>query len=256
MLFAFKKIVSQFMMPMSLVLWFSLAGLFFLWFTGRQRLGKVLMSIGLILMLVFGYGLIPGRLLRPLERRYPPYPAQGRDPETVPFIVVLGGGHVSDPELPVASQAHTGTLVRVMEAVRIYRACPGAKLIFSGGGAFDPLTNAAVMAEVAQGLGVDAAEILLEDRSRDTKDEARLIQPMVRDAPFVLVTSASHMPRAMGMFRKLGMHPIPGPTGHRIKSSQGPRPSAFFPNASSLLKSETVFHEYLGVAWARLRGQI
>ena len=79
---------------------------------------------------------------------------------------------------------------------------------------------------------------------------------MVRDAPFVLVTSASHMPRAMGMFRKLGMHPIPGPTGHRIKDSQGPHPSSFFPHASNLLRSETVFHEYLGMAWAKLRGQI
>jgi len=257
-MFILKKILSQFMSPTSLILWFSLAGLLFLWVTRRQRLGKVLVSIGLFLMLAFGYGLVPGRLLRPLERRYPSYEVQGpsASEESVEFIVVLGGGHMSDPELPVTSQAHVATLVRVMEAVRIYRSSPGTRLILSGGEVFDPIPEAEVMAHIARELGVDAEDILLEDRSKDTKDEARLIQPIVQDARFVLVTSASHMPRAMAMFRTLGMHPLPGPVGHRVKRGQGLRPSAFFPHASNLLKSEMAFHEYMGIVWAKLRGQV
>jgi uncharacterized SAM-binding protein YcdF (DUF218 family) len=126
----------------------------------------------------------------------------------------------------------------------------------SGGRVFDPVSNAEVMAGIAGELGVDRGDIIVESRPKDTHDEACIIKSIVGSAPFVLVTSASHMPRAMFLFKKIGMNPIPAPTRHRVKSNQSLSLGSFFPHADDLHKSETAVHEYLGIAWAKLKGQI
>ena len=109
------------------------------------------------------------------------------------------------------------------------------------------------MAEVASVLGVDEREMVLESESRDTKDEARIIKEMVGEDRFVLVTSASHMPRSMALFRKQGMDPIPAPVGHWVKENRsGITPGAVFPGAEGLMKAERAVYEYLGIIWERL----
>jgi uncharacterized SAM-binding protein YcdF (DUF218 family) len=133
---------------------------------------------------------------------------------------------------------------------------PGSKLILSGGGGFDPVPNAKIMADVAMAIGVDRRDLILESVSKDTKDEARLIQKIVGGDRFLLVTSASHMPRSVPLFEKLGMKPIPVPTAHQIIERQAMDPGMFFPSTGNLRKAEMAFHEYLGSVWARIRGQI
>ena len=262
-MFIVKKMMLQLMSPVSLSLFISLIGLLLLLFTKRQRAGKVFVSIGLFLIVLFSYSVIPDYLLRSLEGKYSPYYIQhsnkssvleGRHP--VKFVVVLGGGHISDPKLPITSQIGEESLVRLIEGIRIYKKYSYAKLIVSGGRGFDPIPNAEVMAHVAKELGVDENDIILESRSKDTKDEAKFIKPLVGNDHFILVTSASHMPRSIAMFKKLGMNPIPAPTGHLVIRKQGLSPSSFFPGAGNLRKAERIFHEYLGIAWAKLRGQI
>jgi uncharacterized SAM-binding protein YcdF (DUF218 family) len=262
-MFILKKILAQFMSPASLSLGISLIGLLLLVFTKRQRVGKVFVSIGLFLMLLFSYSVIPNYLLRPLEGKYDPYyiqlpnksfESEGMQP--VKFVVVLGGGHISDPKLPITSQIGEESLVRLIEGIRIYKKYSRVKLILSGGRGFDPIPNADVMAHVAKELGVDENDIILESQSKDTKDEAQLIKPLVGNDHFILVTSASHMPRSIALFKKLGMNPIPAPTGYLVIRKQGLSPSSFFPGAGNLRKAEAGFHEYLGIAWAKLRGQI
>jgi uncharacterized SAM-binding protein YcdF (DUF218 family) len=114
------------------------------------------------------------------------------------------------------------------------------------------------MADVALAFGVDQQNLILESVSKDTEEEARLIQKMVGNNLFVLVTSASHMPRSMALFKKLGMQPIPAPTDYGVKERQGQEviPYAFFPGVDELQKAETAVYEYLGLAWAKLRGRI
>ena len=73
---------------------------------------------------------------------------------------------------------------------------------------------------------------------------------------FFLVTSAYHMPRSIALFKKHEMNPIPAPTGHHIKNKHGLSPYAFFPGAGDLKNSEKAVHEYLGILWAKLRGQL
>jgi uncharacterized SAM-binding protein YcdF (DUF218 family) len=129
-------------------------------------------------------------------------------------------------------------------------------LLITGGRGFDPVPEAQIMAGLAHELGVNENDILIESKSKDTEDEAHFIKPIVNKDRFILVTSASHMPRSMAIFRKLGMNPVPAPTGHKVRNSQTLNPLLFFPKAENLLKSESGMHEYLGMVWAKLRGQI
>ena len=147
-------------------------------------------------------------------------------------------------------------MTRLVEGSRLQKMIPGAKLLLSGGRVFDPVADAEVMAKLALSIGVDRQSMVLETASRDTEDEAKLIKEMVGNDPFLLVTSASHMPRSMALFNKLGMKPIPAPTGYMVKETQGSNPRMFFPSVDGLRKAETAFYEYLGLAWAKLRGQI
>ena len=79
----------------------------------------------------------------------------------------------------------------------------------------------------------------------------------VGEAPFLLVTSASHMPRAMMLNRKAGLNPIPAPTARRAAGTTLKSDPAFWlPSAGALEMSERAIHEYLGIAWAWLGGHI
>ena len=248
-MFFLKKLISAFIMPLQLGLVMSFAGLYLLWFTKKQKIGKMLCTFGVLWILVFSLHPVSNLLLSPLENDFLKY-EQGQ--QTVKYVVVLGGGHVSDPRLPVSSQISSDSLTRLIEGVTIFRENPGSKLILSGYAGHDNIANAVVMANIAKSIGVDASDIIIEKRPRDTKDEARMIRDIVRDDPFVLVTSASHMKRAVALFKFYGLAPIPAPTYFQVK---GPDVFTIVPSVSSLKKAESAFHEYLGIAWANLMGQ-
>jgi uncharacterized SAM-binding protein YcdF (DUF218 family) len=259
-MFLFKKIVSQFLFPVPLVLELLLLGLALLWFTRRQRAGRVLVSAGTALLLIFSNSFVSQLLLRPLEQQYLPGSDLDAGPagptQAIKYIVVLGGGHTPDPKLPVTSWIESIALNRIVEGVRLYKADPGRKLILSGGAVFDPLPEAQTMSRLALIMGVKPQDILLESGSRDTEDQARLIKTLVGQEKFFLVTSASHLPRAMALFQKQGLAPVAAPAGHLVRQSQSWSPDDFFPNSGGLYRVEMALHEYLGLAWARLRGAI
>ena len=254
-MFLLKKIVAPFFFPVPLCLGILLFGLFFLWFTSRQKTGKILVSVGVLLLTVFSYGAISNTLLRPLEYKYAPLSSL-EDMHHVKWVVVLGGGHTSDPQVSISSQLSNTSIARLIEGIRFHNMLPESKIILSGGGYFDPVPNAKIMADVALSIGINKEDLVLESVSKDTKDEAILIQKIVGKDRFVLVTSASHMPRSMALFKKRGMHPIPAPTDYFVKKRQRISPGIFFPSAINLFKAERAFHEYLGMAWAKLRGHI
>jgi uncharacterized SAM-binding protein YcdF (DUF218 family) len=261
-MFVVKKIVALFFYPVPLCLGILILGLLCLWATRRQRLGKGLVTLGTVLLLLLSLPFISSGLLTPLERRYPPllHPetaSWGQTGSTSPkWIVVLGGGHVSDPRLPANSQISAAALGRVVEGVRLYKAIPGSKLLLSGGVVFDPVPEAEVMAQIAVLLGVKPQDIMLETESRDTPDQAKIVAEMIGRERFILVTSAAHMPRSMALFRKRGLQPIPAPTDYLVQETQAPAPNRFFPGARFLWQVQVAVHEYLGLVWAWLRGLI
>ncbi|MCK4469513.1 MAG: envelope biogenesis factor ElyC [Desulfobacterales bacterium] len=255
MMFLFKKIVAPLFFPLSIILEILIFGIFLLWFTRRQKVGKMVVFAGALLLALFSYGSIADICLKTLEDKYPPL-IELQTFSDVKWVVVLGGGHNSDPKLPVTGQIGDSSLSRLLEGVRIHKKLPQSKLILSGSGVYDPLSNAVVMAGVAEVMGIGDNRLVLEELSKDTKDQARLIREIVGDERFILVTSASHMPRSMALFQKLDMKPIPAPADYWVKKRQRISPGVFFPNAGSLRKMERVFYEYLGLGWAWLLGQI
>jgi uncharacterized SAM-binding protein YcdF (DUF218 family) len=261
-MFLVKKIVALFLYPVGLCLGILTLGLFCLWATRRQRLGKVLVTLGTVLLLLCSSSLISSWLLVPLEQRYPALlhhetVSWGPKDSTSPkWIVVLGGGHRSDPSLPANSQISAAALSRVVEGVRLHKAIPGSKLLLSGGVVFDPVPEAEVMAQVVVLLGVKPQDIRLESESRDTAEEAEIIAKIIGRERFILVTSAAHMPRSMALFRRRGLEPIPAPTDFRAPNTLSSGPGRFLPGASSLGQTQAALHEYLGLAWSWLRGEI
>ncbi len=254
-MFLLKKIASQLLYPLPFCIEILLLGLIVLWFSRRQKIGKVVVFLGVALLTALSYDAVSNSLLRPLEYQYDS-PGNRGEISDVKWVVVLGGGHISDSRVPITSQISGTSLVRLVEGIRLHKMLPGSKLILSGGGSFDPVPNAKIMADVAMAIGIDREDLILESVSRDTRDEARLIQRIVGDERCILVTSASHMPRSVSLFKKLGMKPLPAPTAHQVKEPQGRGPSTFFPRPDSLRKAEIAVHEYLGSIWSRIRGHI
>jgi uncharacterized SAM-binding protein YcdF (DUF218 family) len=254
-MFLFKKIVTPFFLPVSVCIEVFLLGLILLWFTRLQKTGKTIVTIGLILLTGLSYGPVSEALLRPLEYKYPPL-LNSDHLTQVKWVVVLGGGHTSNPRIPITSRISSSALYRLVEGIRLYRQRPGRKLILTGGVIFDPVSHAQVLSDIAQAVGVNKQDLVLEQHSMDTKDEAQFVKALVGREKFILVTSAVHMPRSVALFRNQGLDPIPAPTGYIVKKKQGLGPGVFFPGAGELYGTERAIYEYLGMAWARFRGQI
>ncbi len=210
---------------------------------------------------ILSYGSFSDLLLIPLERQYRPLmiesTAGGPPPSnvihSVKWIVLLGGGHTYDPRVPVTSRISRESLTRLAECIRIHRLIKGSKIILSGGAVYDSSPEAHTFAKVGEILNVNERDMVLDDVSRDTEEQAQNIRPIVGHDPFILVTSACHMPRAMAIFEKAGLKPIPAPTDYLVKERQKKHPEDFFPSSLGLYKSEQAMHEHLGLLWFRMR---
>ena len=263
-MFLFKKIVAPLFSPVTLILELFLIGLVLLWFTKRQKTGKTIITFGVIVLAILSYGSFSDFLLTSLERQYPPLMIESADGSlsssdsihSVKWIVLLGGGHIADPRVPVTSQISNESLTRLVECVRIHRLIAGSKIILSGGAVYDSSSEAGTFAKVAAILNVNARDIVLDDVSRDTEEQAENIRSIVGRDRFVLVTSAYHMPRSMVIFEKAGLKPIPAPTNHLVKERQMKAPEDFFPSSMGFFKAEHAMHEYLGILWFRMRNRM
>ena len=250
------KIVSRLLFPVPVICEVLALGLILLWFTRRQKAGKVLVTAGTVMLLLLGNSRVSAVLLSSLEQRYHPLALPSLAAATGPiketYIVVLGSGYSPGPRIDLDSHLSEDGLARLMEGVRLCRTLAGCKLILSGG----PPAAAQTMGKIALSLGVRPQDIILEEHSRNTEQEARFIKPAVGATPFLLVTSASHMPRAMALFRKLGMQPTAAPTDYLASRGGAVVPDEIYPGFYGLYEAERTVYEYLGITWEKLLGQI
>lgn len=251
----FTRFLAEVFSPIALCFIFSLVVLLAMLF--RRRLlaaGLMLLVVGMYL--VFGYGWMSRDQILARESVYSPVGEKQlqvlqQDPPR--FVVVLGSGHVSDDRLPVTGQIGGTSLARLAEGIRLQRLLPGAKLVVSGGAVGDPVANAKVVAAVAESLGVARKQLVIEDQPLDTVEEARFLAPVLKDAPFVLVTSALHMPRAMAIFENQGMRPMAAPTDYVIKISAVAPPGSYLPSLNNFDLSRRILYEWLGDIWSRVK---
>jgi len=255
-MFLFKKLLAPFLMPVPLCLLLLLLGLVLLWLTRRQRAGKYLATLGALLLLLLGYGSLSGRLLATLERRYAPVVDVSAAAGRVRWVVVLGGGSSADSGLPATMRLSEASQARLVEGIRLQRRLPGSRLLLSGGSVFGSDPDAETMRALAVELGVDPASLELDSFSPDTESQAEVVRTRLGAEEFYLVTSASHMPRALALFRKAGTNPLPAPTHFLTQSDNSLAPSDFFPSSGGLRRAEAATYEYLGLAWAKVRGKI
>lgn len=223
-----------------------------------RRWGRRL-CLGATLALVLCGSLPVGRLmLRILEDRFPQAAPDAPAPPV--GIVVLGGA--IDPVVGAARQQVTmgQGAARLFEGAVLARRFPQAELVYTGG-------SNALMAKVAgeaedarrlwEALGVDPARIRIEDRSRNTEENARFTRDLVRPRPgqrWLLVTSAYHMPRSVGLFRAAGFDVVPVPVDYRSTDDwRDLVPGTDL--AAGLLALDGATREWIGLVAYRLSGK-
>jgi len=238
-----KECVAALTAPLMLALLLAFAAGVVAW-RGRKRAAVGLLAAALVVIYAASAGAVGDWLLNPLEARYPPLRDQSA--LEVRWIVILGSSYTPRDGIPVTAALDQDALVRIVEGVRLMRLNPEAKLLVSGGAADGLPRSAQGYAELARDLGIGQDSLVVSDQSLDTNEEARDVVKLLGAEPFLLVTSAYHMPRAMRLMRRAGARPIAAPTGQLVKAGQGFDWRALRPSSAGLGKSERAVHEYLG----------
>ncbi len=204
-MFLLKKILGPLLYPHTVFLALLVCGVLVLWLTSKRKLGRVLVTLGAAGFLLLSYPIVWNGLLLGMEDRYPPLDLHQADLSGIQWVVVLGGGGTADDRLPATSQMSPASEARLVEGIRILRSIPQAKLLLSGD------FEAILMHDAARSLGVNPDQMLTDEESRDTAEQAVTVKGLVKGDRLVLVTSAVHLPRAMALFQKQGMNPVPAP---------------------------------------------
>ena len=118
------------------------------------------------------------------------------------------------------------------------------------------MSDARMMEQIALSLGVDNDRLILEEKSLNTYEEAIELKPLLKNDPFVLVTSARHMPRAMMLFQKQGMTPIPAPTDYLSDPTSMIRLEDIIPHSHHFYLWSSVLYEQLAMLKAKLAGNL
>lgn len=254
-MFFLKKLLGALLSPVGLVLVLLLAGVVLMLVGGAPRLARGLLACSLLLFLAFSLPWLPNALLRPLESQVSPFAGLQEAAQQPEAIVVLGAGHHVRPGQPPADWLGRAASARLMEALRL-RGLAGLSdlpLIFTGDAGREPLSVAEAMKRAAVSLGVPEAAIVAEAAPRDTAGEMEVLARRLGQDPFILVTSAAHMPRALKLSGRAGLNPIPAPTDYRLVQASAAEAQAWLPSAGNLQRSDHALHEWLGLLWLRIR---
>jgi len=226
--------------------------------TRAAWLGRRLLVVSILLLALFGFSPLGNLLLYPLEQRFPPWDAKGGAPDG---IIVLGGS--VDPDLSAAhyTPVVTSSPDRMITAAALAHRYPGARLVYTGGSArliSNDAKEADYAADIFESLGIAKSRLIMERLSRNTAENAAFTKDLVKPKAgerWLLVTSAFHMPRSVGLFRKIGFNVEPCPVGWRV----GGREDLFsFTNVAGdgLGRTDTAVREWMGLAAYRLSGRI
>jgi uncharacterized SAM-binding protein YcdF (DUF218 family) len=254
MFFLASKLLWLVLAPVNALL---LLAFFSVAFIGRVSIARrtaIVAGFSLLLLAILPIGVA---LMRPLENRFPRPPADMAAPAG---IIVLGGA--IDGDISVARGVPTlgEGAGRVVEGVALSRRYPNARIVYSGGRASLVGTGppeAVVAKALLVQLGVEPARIEIESGSRDTDENARFTYDLLAPKPgetWLLVTSAVHMPRAVGAFRRAGFAVIADPVDYRTTGDSEDWRLNREPVAG-LGDFQAAIHEWLGLIAYRLSGR-
>jgi len=261
MFFYLAKIVWFVLQPSTLIALLIGYGAILIW-TGWARWGRRFVSVGALLLLIAGLSPLGQALILPPENRFPRANLDQPPPPT--GFIVLGGAE--DRLVGKARKAPTLNEAgeRIVETVILARKFPEAKIAFSGGDAgilYKSDSEAEGAAALLTSMGVERDRLILESNSRDTFENARYLKDQLTklgllgpDKRWVLITSAYHMPRAIGTFRHAGFDVEAWPVDYRTRGSADlTRP--FDKVSEGLRRVDTASREWAGLLAYWLAGR-
>lgn len=273
--FSIKKLLSIYLNPVTVTLELVFLGIVLIGLASRKPrkplgpkmtrfrahlgdFGVFFVILGILTLFLASIDPTANALTLHLERQHPPLEERDGRP-VVPVqpsaIVVLAGGQRNVPDKPALSRLTRQALARVVGAVDLWKQFPEAKFIVTG----HPDETSAMRA-VAERLGVPEERIIEETESRDTQDHPQKLKPLLGESPFLLVTSATHMPRSAALFKAAGYDPLLAPVDFLIWPTPGVydpyRPGMLIPRVFNLELTSTALHEIGGIAWSRWKGEV
>lgn len=252
--------VKRFLLPGSLPLLLigTTVGLGW-WYLSERDRGWVRGALTALVLLywLLATPLVAGLLERGLRRDLQPI----AEPVPAEAVLVLGGGastlRADGKQLDILSEA---SALRALEAARLYRMLHPSWVIVSGGTGDDPsVPESEPMREALIELGVPQERILLESGSGDTHDQALLLAGMLEEREVedvVMVTSPTHMRRALLTFENAGLAPTPSISRLDSQDPSRPQPPSWVPTVAALQRSMSASREYLAIVYYWLRGWI
>jgi uncharacterized SAM-binding protein YcdF (DUF218 family) len=256
MFFVLAKVLGFFAQPSNIYISVGLLGAV-LMATRFARAGRRLAVAGIILLALFGLSPLGNAIILPLEQRFPPWDGSRAAPTG---IIVLGGALdtvVSPARGEVALNEAAERMTAVAELARRF---PDARVVFTGGSGriiHDDGPESDLAARLFESFGIAKQRILLESKSRDTDENARFTRDLVQPKPgerWVIVTSAHHMPRSIGVFRAAGFPVEAFPVDYRTRGAIDLlRPFATL--GDGLRRTDTATREWVGLIMYRLAGR-
>jgi len=247
-MFVLKKSILFFLQPMNMGLLLGIVGMVYA-IRRKKEKANLFLLLSFVWIAIIHWAPFSNSLLSPLENYYPSLLST----PPVAYIHVLGSGHRSNNKRSIVSQNGNTSLVRLAEGIRLYRAIRGnVKLVVSGYGGDDIISQAMMQKRVAVALGVDKHDIVMLPEPSDTRKEALALKNIVNNQPFIVVTSAAHMPRSIALFNKIGLKPIPAPTDFLSNEVS----SLYSFSSGGLRRTSSAIHEYVGLIYYYLKGYI
>lgn len=225
-----SKLVWMFIRPDFLLVAFAATGLLFLFF-GAQKKAKWILGTVVLAMLIITVVPLGTMLMAPLEHRFATNPEL---PAKVDGIIMLGGAENNrltwmwdQPEIKGAADRYIGF-------ARLVRKYPDAVHLFTGGSGdvvHQEYKDADTARRVFMDMGLDTTGMIFEGQSRNTFENGVNAKKLARPEPgqvWVLVTTAAHMPRAVGVFNQIGWPVIPWPVDHCTRPDRKVEPDINF----------------------------
>ena len=250
-----SKTVGYMLLPSNFLIGLGLFGAMLL-LTRFDRLGRRLMATVLILLVICAFSPLANFLLYPLEQRFPKWDVSRGNPDG---IIVLGGPLDADLSAAHGVPVISGAADRIIGATTLALRYPNARLVYTGGSP-NLLHNDAKEADYAtallQGLGIAKSRLTMERDSRNTKENAEFTKAIAkpkRGERWLLVTSAYHMPRSVGLFRKAGFAVEAYPVDWKVGTSEDLL-KYYLVGSNGLQLVDIAVREWLGLIAYRLAG--